>query len=214
MENKLYSALVKAQSDFEVVEFDMVNSHFKNRYASLASIRNATHEALAKNGLGFIQPWDHKENGDIVLYTKLIHESGEELVSSVLIPRGSKNDQQIGSSLTYHRRYQLASMLGVSPEDDDDAEVSGGNMATSNPLPKKKPAVSAPVSYDVSLDPLKDYLKNQNVPAERLKEWLEHRAQARQCNIQDVIKSCAESGMMHKFKESYSKWLSELQLVS
>lgn len=133
---KIYAALVKAQIEFEPVLFDSVNPHFKSKFASYASIRKATFPHLNKHGIAVSQPWEHVpgSSGDIILFTKLIHESGECIISSCLIAKGTKTDQQIGGSLTYQRRYQLASILGISAEEDDD-----GNMdASRKPIKEEK----------------------------------------------------------------------------
>jgi hypothetical protein len=44
---ELYKALAKARTEFTKVKFDSVNPHFKNKFASLASMHDATIEALS-----------------------------------------------------------------------------------------------------------------------------------------------------------------------
>lgn len=133
----MFEDFVKAQSEFLPVEFDETNPHFKSKFASLAAIRKATQPALNKYGFFVTQPWESKENGDIVLFTRVTHKSGQtiELASCVLAKAG-KNDQQFGSSLTYFRRYQMASALSVVGEKDDDAETSVGREQSAEMLPK------------------------------------------------------------------------------
>jgi hypothetical protein len=82
--------------------------------------------------------------------TMLIHSSGEWLESDELqVQARDAGPQAIGSCLTYLRRYQLAAMVGVAPEDDD-AEAADGRMAV---LPAKKPwpTPKPPAKPDVQL---------------------------------------------------------------
>ncbi len=56
-----------------------------------------------------------------MLVTKLIHvESKEELTSELPLGNPEKS-QDLGSRITYLRRYQIVSMLGLTIEDDTDA---------------------------------------------------------------------------------------------
>lgn len=144
--NQLYAALAKAQGEFETVVFDKFNPHYKNKYASIAAIRKAIEPALCKYGISMIQPWEMRDNGDIVLYTKLLHESGEEISSSCLIAKGNKSDQLMGASVTYMKRYQMSSLLGIFAEEDDDGELSEGRITAPQDIqPKpKKPVEEVP----------------------------------------------------------------------
>jgi hypothetical protein len=120
--NKLYEALAKAQGEFELVAFDKTNPHFKSKFASLASIRKSIQPALSKYGIALLQPWKDLPNGDIIISTILAHASGERIESSCLLVRGAKSDQLFGASVTYMRRYQISSLLGIAAEEDDDGE--------------------------------------------------------------------------------------------
>lgn len=69
-----------------------------------------------------IQPLSN-ENGSPMIETVLIHESGEQIVSGkfpLFIPTNAK-PQDMGSIITYTRRYSLSSFLGIASETDNDA---------------------------------------------------------------------------------------------
>lgn len=122
MENsKLYTALAKAQLEFEPVHFDSSNPHFRNRYASLAAIRKATQPALSKHGFSINQAFIEHPEGSIMV-TTLAHESGDKIESKFLIKIGNDTMQQIGSKFSYIRRYSLCALLNVSGEEEDDGE--------------------------------------------------------------------------------------------
>ena len=122
---KLFAALAKAQATIQGASKSATNPHFKSKYADLASVWDACREALTSNGIAVIQRPSGSDPTVVQIETILGHESGE-YISGTLIMRPVKSDPQgIGSCLTYCRRYALASMVGVAPEDDD------GNAASS-----------------------------------------------------------------------------------
>jgi hypothetical protein len=115
---------------------DATNPHFKNKYASLSNIIEATTPHLNAVGLSIIQlPC---ESG---LETMLLHTSGEYISSVSLTPcKDASNPQALGSALTYAKRYSYAGALNLNIDEDDDA-----NAATAVPKqvtqPKPQPKV-------------------------------------------------------------------------
>ena len=111
---------------------DATNPHFKNKYASLSNIIEATTPHLNAVGLSIIQlPC---ESG---LETMLLHTSGEYISSVSLTPcKDASNPQALGSALTYAKRYSYAGALNLNIDEDDDA-----NAATVAPkqVPQPKP---------------------------------------------------------------------------
>lgn len=97
---------------------DAVNPHFKNKYASLSNIIEATTPHLNAVGLSIIQlPC---ESG---LETMLLHTSGEYISSISLSPcKDASNPQALGSALTYAKRYAYAGALNLNIDEDDDAQ--------------------------------------------------------------------------------------------
>ena len=97
---------------------DAVNPHFKNKYASLSNIIEATTPHLNAVGLSVIQlPC---ESG---LETMLLHTSGEYISSVSLTPcKDASNPQALGSALTYAKRYSYAGALNLNIDEDDDAQ--------------------------------------------------------------------------------------------
>ena len=118
------SALAKAQGLFQPVLKDATNPHFKSKFASLASIIAATREALASEGIALVQLPQLK--GDrFVLTTKMLHQSGASLESDYpLTVTESSTPQQIGSAISYARRYALSSILCVASEEEDDGNAA------------------------------------------------------------------------------------------
>lgn len=90
-------------------------------YANLADALEACRATLNAEGIAVIQlPATPKGNG-IEVTTMLAHSSGQWLRSDPLFMPVSGGAQDVGSAITYGRRYQLLAMVGLAPEDDDGA---------------------------------------------------------------------------------------------
>jgi hypothetical protein len=133
----IVAALVKFQAALEPARKDASNPHLKNKYASLAAVWEALSGPLTANGLAVLQP-ARLDGAFVEVQTILLHTSGEKMEFGPLrMPVGEKSTaQQVGSALTYARRYALSSLLGVVADDDD------GHAASqhSPPPPPKAPA--------------------------------------------------------------------------
>ena len=146
----LAASLAKAQSVIEGAKKDSVNPHFRSRYADLASVWDACRAALSANGLSVMQ-LPGREAGEYHLDTVLAHASGEWMSSRLVFHPVKDDPQGLGSALTYARRYALAAMVGVAPEEDD-GEAAMGRAAQANapvavkPLNAMKAAVRATVA--------------------------------------------------------------------
>jgi hypothetical protein len=147
--NELATALAKAQAAMQAAKFDKVNPHFKSKYASLAAVIDAIRKPFADNGLCYTQVTEIRENG-FVLVTTLRHASGQWVASEYPLPTAAK-PQELGSALSYARRYSLSAIACIaSDEDDDDAEDAEKRKQTAstpkaNGNPIKPAAVEPPV---------------------------------------------------------------------
>lgn len=153
--SKISAALIKAQKTIKVAVFDAQNPHFKSRYATLGSVVEACKEALNANDICFIQGAhsDAAFPGCVCVTTRLLHISGEYIEDTIVVPYGQQTAQAMGSSLTYGRRYGLASLLGIVSDEDDDAESAmpvQHQQTQKKTYPYQKPAQPAqPVSKAV-----------------------------------------------------------------
>jgi hypothetical protein len=127
--NAIAKALAAAQADMANPKFDSQNPHFRNSFASLASVRNAVVPVLAKHGICMTQNLETVEKG-IACTTILTHESGQQMAFGPLVMPASKPDSQgLGSAATYARRYALMAVCGVVGDEDDDANSATGKPA-------------------------------------------------------------------------------------
>lgn len=124
--NALAKALAAAQAEMQDAKKDATNPHFKNRYATLSSVRTAVTPALTKHGVAVVQSFEPHGADGVLIITTLLHESGQWLRSRLYLPVAKKDAQGFGSAITYGRRYALAAIAGVAADDDDDGEAAVG----------------------------------------------------------------------------------------
>lgn len=132
--NELMAALSKAQGEMTGAAKDSQNPFFKNRYADLASVWAACREPLSKHGLAVAQTMQ-VQDGDQYLVTTLGHSSGQWMASKIPVrvevkDKGANALQCLGIAYTYLRRYALAAMVGVFPDEDVDGQGANGYQAS------------------------------------------------------------------------------------
>jgi len=125
--SNLAKALIAARAEMTHPVRNKVNPHFKYSYADLTSVLDAVVPVLNKHGLALVQLVDVKS-----LVTILMHTSGEYISSCADIPAHT-NAQQLGSALTYLRRYTVQALAGLAAEDDDDGSAASPNNNESSP---------------------------------------------------------------------------------
>lgn len=142
--SNIYTALAKAQGQFQAVAKNQDNPFFKSKYLTLAGIMDVIRKPFADNGLCVIQsPKVSKEGNStfVTLKTTIAHSSGDTLENELTIPIATgqriSDAQAIGSGITYARRYALQSLLGISAdEEDDDGNSASGRIEQQKPKPK------------------------------------------------------------------------------
>ena len=129
-EQAFAEALAAFQLDLPTVTKDATGQvgNQKTRYADLASIVEAAYPKLAEHGLSYIAA-PTMDDGAFVLRYALLHEAGHREGGAYPLP-ASATSQQIGSALTYARRYCLLAVTGLAPKDDDDDGTKGSEVQT------------------------------------------------------------------------------------
>lgn len=140
---ELFTALAKFQGELLNIELNSSvkvatksGGSYSFEYATLGQILNTIRPLLSKHELSFTQVMDSH-----AMRTFIRHSSGREIVSEVKIPsltsinkdglEVSMTAQEIGSVITYFRRYGLVTALGLVAEDDDDGNIATGNTVES-----------------------------------------------------------------------------------
>jgi hypothetical protein len=155
------AALTKAKLQFKPLKKSGFNKFLNYEYSTLSDVHAAVDVGLAQNGLACVFTFEDEK-----LTLTLWHESGESLSSSTTLlverTKGRDGKEQSychawGSVITYTRRYLLESLLGLSAEEDDDAQESV--------LLDKKETISASVSRlsDEQVNKLMDVARQSNL---------------------------------------------------
>jgi hypothetical protein len=121
--NELSTALSLAQFEMGNAAKDSKNPFFNSKYADLAEIINTVKASFGNHGLSYSQHPSYN-NGDVLLTTIIMHKSGQWMSSCMSMPVVKKDPQGVGSAVTYCRRYSLASICGITQEDDDGNDAS------------------------------------------------------------------------------------------
>ncbi len=142
----LAASLALAMRDTKNPTFDAVNPHFKNRYATLGAHLDAVRRAFPSHGLSVIQGVETPDASRVVVTTRILHASGQWIESSLAQSLGSNAKvQDLGSAVTYLRRYSIAAMCGIVGDEDDDGESdrSSRDRAIAAPAPPTPPKRSS-----------------------------------------------------------------------
>jgi len=96
----------------------------RSKYADLAEISEELLPMLGELGLSFSAKPTLNDKGEFVLAYVLRHVSGESDPGEY--PLGTGTPQDLGSRITYARRYSLQAITGLAPRDgsDDDAQAA------------------------------------------------------------------------------------------
>lgn len=140
---KLAGALAAFQAEAPAVPKDKTakvptkaGGQYSYSYADLADVAAAAYPILARHGLSFSCCPRQTERGR-ELVGLLMHESGERLEGS--LPLQGVTPQELGSSITYARRYLLGSMTGIVTDADDDGALAQAAKPQTRPKATPKP---------------------------------------------------------------------------
>lgn len=135
----LSDALVALQANLPSVRKDQTadTGKYTYTYANLGSITAALIPALHEHGLLWKSAPRRCEDGSYELHGVIEHESGESEEGA--LPLFGRTAQEIGSSLTYMRRYLLGTMTGVVTENDDDGALAQPATRTRTEPPPPPP---------------------------------------------------------------------------
>lgn len=122
----LAEALSVAQGAYPELVCSKVNVFTKTEYADLAAIYKAVRKPLADNHLSVTQIIDVKETGEIMIHTKLLHNSGQYIESRARVIAIAGDQKATDSAITFAKRQALMSILGIASAQDysDDDGVS------------------------------------------------------------------------------------------
>ena len=109
--NELVSAMTKVQNEICNPGKSGKNPHFKSRYSTLPDILNAVTSVAPAHDLCFASA----VNGETkTCITTVFHKSGQFIQDEMPLILGNRNNmQELGSAITYARRYSLQNLFGL-----------------------------------------------------------------------------------------------------
>jgi hypothetical protein len=129
----LYAALAKAQGAMSnpiknrEVSVKSDRGAYKFAYATLDAILDGIRKPLSENGLSMTQTLERTPEG-MVMCLRLMHSNGGMVCTCMPLDQAKVvKMQEMGSVITFARRYQVASFFGLAAEEDDDANAADGN---------------------------------------------------------------------------------------
>ena len=97
------------------------------KYTDLDTITQTIKPILHKHALAYMQSIGSTMQGQVTLTTRLFNSNGQYIEDTVALPiiTSTKNNeaQTLGMSITYMRRYALCAMLGITSDEDVDANT-------------------------------------------------------------------------------------------
>lgn len=122
----LIESLGKCIDAISPVKKTKENPFFEHRYADLNSVLNAIRKPLHDNGLYITQLPDSEG-----IVTKVIHRSSATFLQCTTpIPYHKLKPHEVGSWISYMRRYALISIFCIPQEDDDGNTAQTGAEAS------------------------------------------------------------------------------------
>lgn len=202
---KLDNALAKAQAEMKNPTKSKTakipgkdgKAGFEYSYADLGEVASGVRPVLGKHGVAVIQG-TLLVSGSVVLVTRLAHE-GQWYESDYPVCQSGVPHQQMGSALTYARRYSLCAMVGVAADDDTDAQDAAIADAPQETLRKETAGARA--------EPPKS-----SAQAKKDGDWQRFTAEIKESRTIDELKYWARANAA-AIKALPRKWFDEIQII-
>ena len=124
-ERTLFERLLAAQEKIGKISKDKENPFFKSKYADINIVIDMIKPILNEEGILFMQPLSNVDGKPAI--TTILRHNQDSIEYTTVFPdlpkpaEGKKSNpfQDMGSAITYYRRYALISILGLESTDDD-----------------------------------------------------------------------------------------------
>lgn len=122
-ERNIVEVVAEAMDCIEQPKLNAVNPHFKNKYADLSELLRVVNAACKGKGLWVHHDVKWVDNQPTGVCTVIEH--GTQRVETALVPVPLMGKpQDVGSAITYAKRYSLAMAFGLAADEDDDGEAA------------------------------------------------------------------------------------------
>lgn len=121
MNSEFLQALSDLQNSITKVVKNTDNPYYKSKYADLNALFEQVKPLITEKGFVLIQVVRGSQ-----LHTELVHlKTGESISGDMDLLTAKPDMQQLGSAITYARRYSLLALLNIETADDDGNTASG-----------------------------------------------------------------------------------------
>ena len=141
----LLAELVEVQN--ELPTMPKSSQAYGYKYTDLDTITQTIKPILHNHGIGYIQSVGGLSMDGMTLTTRIFNKAGQYIEDTAALPaiNSTKNNaaQTLGMSITYMRRYALCAMLGITSDEDVDANTDNTASRPSDtrtPQPPKQAA--------------------------------------------------------------------------
>lgn len=172
---QLADALAKAQGEMKAVTKGRTakivgpKGSYSYTYADLSDVIETSRAVLAQHQLAVVQSYDTTADG-IFLITTLVHNSGEWMRSMLPVANTGGKPQELGSAMTYMRRYAYTALIGVAAEEDDDGAAAHDTPKRAAPkaanTPPPQPTEASPEAAEAFVTALRVKLSKCREPAD------------------------------------------------
>lgn len=167
MENNIYTRFMKVLNEVPNFVTDETAQAGKKtyKYLNLATILKTIKPVFKKHGLAFSQrvTFDNTGEAQQVIGTveTIIFDDKEQMVACSYPFFVTGDPQQVGSAITYARRYSLYAVLGIFPDKDDDGAYAKQRYA----------AADRPINAEQYTELVKA-MNTHNIPVEAREEFI------------------------------------------
>ena len=167
MENNLYTRFMKVLNEVPnfVTDETAQAGNRTYKYLNLATILKTIKPVFEKHGLAFSQRVTFDNEGEarqVIGTVETIIFDDKDLMVACSYPFFVTGDpQQVGSAITYARRYSLYAVLGIFPDKDDDGAYAKQRYDTAD----------RPISAEQYADLVKA-MDAHNIPSEARGEFI------------------------------------------
>ena len=143
-ERTLFERLLAAQEKIGKISKDKENPFFKSKYADINIVIDMIKPRLNEEGILLMQPLSNVDGKPAI--TTILRHNQDSIEYTTVFPdlpkpaEGKKSNpfQEMGSAITYYRRYALISILGLEAIDTD-GNNSSQSSTPSIDQPKAQP---------------------------------------------------------------------------
>ena len=211
--NHVLSAIDEARQSFLTIEKSGINSFLGKgskpyEYSTLANIFDAIMESLYQHKLSVhyqTRIVEVNSSLDNILTTTITHLPSGQFITSASRLGANLKSQELGSAMTYQRRYQIQAMLNLEADFEDEGNLASNANAESTIKEKAEMPKRKYVQYDkdgnkaTEVTAFNTYMSTLNA-----KDMKQHHSWCSQTiiQLQDIKKWASELDEVHKTNKS------------